>query len=229
MINVKDFDLSSFVPNIYKSKVKNEEGKKVDVSFCDNIITLDTETTSYYIKDGKALTFDYKKDAEFYKTTTPIPETPSQAVVTLAQVAATPQTIPEKEAIQIASVALESTSTPEGQKAIIDLTQQALLPQAAEPSKLNETVKTAIADIQTTQTKNAVESVVTLAQQAASSQPTVQIEDIAKVANTALESTSTPEGQKAVLDLTQQAVKPKAGNPYTINEATQTAIKDITK
>ena len=165
----------------------------------------------------------------FYKTTTPIPETPSQAVVTLAQVAATPQTIPEKEAIQIASVALESTSTPEGQKAIIDLTQQALLPQAAEPSKLNETVKTAIADIQTTQTKNAVESVVTLAQQAASSQPTVQIEDIAKVANTALESTSTPEGQKAVLDLTQQAVKPEAGNPSTINEATQTAIKDITK
>lgn len=71
MINVNNYDFKDFIPTTYKSGTELINGKKEPIYYCDNIFTLDLETTSYYIKDGIASSFDYSKDAKYYDTTTP--------------------------------------------------------------------------------------------------------------------------------------------------------------
>lgn len=67
MIYFKDYDFEKLKEIKNKSQVieTKENGNKVYYS--DLIFTFDTETTSYYIKNGKVINFDYSKDSSYYE------------------------------------------------------------------------------------------------------------------------------------------------------------------
>lgn len=62
MKHYKDFDFEGYKPSIYIKR----KGKKDEKAYCDDIITLDLETTSYYIYKGKEMPFDFTKPPEWY-------------------------------------------------------------------------------------------------------------------------------------------------------------------
>ena len=70
--------------------------------------------------------------------------TPQEAVVALAQAAASPEAVPPVLVAPVAQVAQEAVSTEEGAKAVSDLAQQAIVPEAGVPEKVEEAVQTAM-------------------------------------------------------------------------------------
>jgi hypothetical protein len=214
------------------------------------LIALAFLVTMNYVNTGKVWEYLENVNADVVVPAQPVAVAPAQAVEAvkvLADAAASPAAASKDVVVPVANIAVSAVKTEEGVAAVQALAQQAIVPEAGVPEKVNAAAQTAVDSIvakpvmDATVVKPAVEVInqgidaVKALAQAAASPEAQEPQDVIPVAEIAVKvaqvSAPTPADAEvavsAIKALSEQAMKPEAGKEEQVAAAAQAAVNVI--